>query len=1037
MIPTRHPASDLPTERRQVTILFCDIVESTAFSAGRDEEDVLEVLAGYQHGVAEIVARFGGYIARYMGDGVLAYFGYPEAHEDDAERAVRAGLALVAGVERLTAPAPNLQIRVGIATGLVVVGSLIGSGLAEERTVVGEAPTLAARLQALASPNSIVIGGQTRQLIGNFFACRPIGPVSLKGFAEPRPAWEVTSASPTMSRFNALRASRLTPLIGRTGEITILQRRWQQTKDGKGQVVLLRGEPGMGKSRLVAAFCEQDWMQATPHAEFRLDSLPYYADSVLHPFIAQLERMAGLHGPVRPEEQLSKLEAALAPACLPGESVSLLADLLSIFSDGRYPALDLAPQRRRERTAEAILALLQGLARRRPVLLVFEDAHWSDAASLEVLSLVVDHAPAHRILVVVTFRPEFEAPWVGRPHVTSLTMERLGPLEATAIARWVIGIDAPAREIVGKIVERADGVPLFIEELTKALLEVQPASGTMSAIPSTLHGSLTARLDHLSPAAREIAQIAAVIGRDVSVALLGAVATLDQPSLQAAFQELTRSGLMLPRKGPSETAYSFKHTLVQNAAYGALLRRRRRELHAKIVVAIEAVEPATIEREPQELARHCTAGELFEKAVAYRLKAGFLAFRRSALAESIGQLEAGLGLLDQVLDQDARSNYALALQALLARVLALVRGYGDPLVGDAYARARELCKDVATSRQMAGVLYGEFGFHLIRAHLPSVLRIAEDLAALAATSGDEMIACGSHGCKGMALAHMGNLAAASESLQAAIALQERMDPAALSDHFGEQSVLVRGYLVWVLVARGCLDQAHEQEAELLGMAPLASRTLGAACASCFSVWMAQLCRDADAARSRIEALVSLCDEHGYAFWLAVSMAAKGWLLAEAGETANGIALLERGLAAYRAIGSSRSIAVSALAEALTRAGRGGQAIAMLDEMLVLVAENGDRLLEAEMLRLKGEALIASGDGDAGEECFAAAIRVAREQGALLWELRTGVRLAGLWLSRSRVDDARALLRPVYDRFREGLQSKDLRAARIMLEAVEA
>ena len=1041
MIPTRHQTADPPAERRQVTVLFCDLVGSTVFGAGRDDEDILEVLTGYQRGVAEIITGFGGYVAKYMGDGALAYFGYPQAHEDDAERAVRAGLALVGAVERLTMPATGLQLRVGIATGLVVVGVLIGAGAAEERAIVGEAPNLAARLQALALPDTVVIGKRTRRLIGDLFACRPVGPVSLKGFAEPQLAWEVTGVNSMASRFEALRAARLTPLAGRTREIAVLHRQWEQAKDGDGQVVLLRGEPGIGKSRLVAALSEQEWMPATPYIELRFDSLPHHTGSVLHPFIAQLERAAGLHGAAGPEDRLSKLEAALAPAALPSEGVSLIAELLSIPTGGRYPTLDLAPRRRRERTADAILALVLGLARQRPILLVFEDAHWSDEASLDVLSLIVDHAPVHRILAVVTCRLEFEAPWARRAHVTSLTLERLRPHEATAIARW-IGSDS-AREIIGEVVKRAGGVPLFIEELTRALLETEAAPGLVATIPFTLHGSLTARLDHLSPAAREVAQVAAVIGRDVSAALLAAaVTTLDERLLEAAVQELTCSGLMLSRDsegGPEKTAYLFKHSLVQDAAYGALLRRHRRELHAKVVSAIEAADPVTVERDPQALARHCTEGQLFEKAVAYRLKAGALAFKRSALSESVGQLEVGLGLLDRVADGGARAALALALQTSLARVLTVARGYGDPSAGEAYARARELCRDVADPRRVAEVMFGEFGFRLIRGHLRSALTIAEDMLERAAANGDEAIAFGGHASRGMALAHMGELTAASESLRAAMASQVRVDPAALSDSFGVVQFHIRGYLAWILVARGCLDQARKLEIELLGMAPLASRTLAAACASCFSAWSSQLRRDADAVRPWIDPLVNLCDEHGFAFWQAASLAAKGWLVTDAGKIANGIALLERSLVAYRSIGSEtlHSIAVNALAEALTRAGRSKRAISMLDEALAVTAENGDRLLKAEMLRLKGEALVAAGRDEAGEECFAAAIRVAHEQGALLWKLRASVCLASLWRGRSRVNDARDLLRPVHDQFREGLGSPDLRAARAVLAAVEA
>jgi len=1030
---THHHISDLPMERRQVTVLFCDLVGSTAFGASRDDEDVLDMLVAYQRGAAEIVARCGGYVAKYMGDGVLAYFGYPKAHEDDAERAVRTGLALVGAVELLAAP--GLQLRVGIATGLVVVGALIGSGLAEERTIVGEAPNLAARLQVLASPGTVVIAERTRRLVGDLFACRPIGPVSLKGLAEPQLAWEVTGEGAAPSRFEALRAASLTPLTGRTGEIAALRRRWARARGGEGKVVLLRGEPGIGKSRLIAALHDQDWMRAAPHIALRFDCLPHSTASVLHPFIAQLERAAGLHDALEVEDRLSKLEAALAPAWLPGEDVALLADLLSIPTGGRYPAPDLAPQRRRVRTAEAFLASVLGFARQQPVLLVFEDAHWSDEASREVLSLIVDHIPTHCMLAVVTARPEFDPPWAGWPHVTSLALEQLEPLEATAIARWVLGADAPTQDTVGQIVARAGGVPLFIEELAKALLEARVAD----AIPFTLHGSLTARLDRLSPAAREVAQVAAVVARDASPALLAAAAALETASLEAAFQELTASGLMLQRRDGTPDVYAFKHALVQDAAYGALLRHRRRELHARVADAIEAVEPATVEREPQALARHCTEADLFEKAVAYRLKAGLLAFKRSALAESIGQLEAGLGLLDRVADSRTRSAQALALQATLARVLAIARGYADPSAGEAYARARELCRDVGTQRQVAETTYGEFAFHLIRGDLRSTLALIEDLSKQAIRSNDQVVAYCSHACRGMTLAHKGKLAEASASLQAAIALEEKMDVVALTDSFGELWVIARGYLALVSVSCGALDQARRQRAELLRRAPLSSRTLEAACASCYGVWVSLLLRDIDVAWTHVEPLVEFCDEHGFAFWQVLSLVAKGRLVAEAGKVADGIALLESSFAAFRAIGSVflYPIGVTTLAEVLTPAGHGEQALATLDEALALVAGNGDRWFEAEMLRLKGEALVASGRGAAAEECFAAAVRVAREQGALLWELRASVRLADLWRGRSRVAEARDLLRPVHDRFREGLGSPDLCAARAVLAAVEA
>lgn len=1038
---TRHRVSELPTDRRQITILFCDLVGSTAFSADMDEEDVLQVFSGYQRDVADVVARFGGHVAQCMGDGVMAYFGYPEAHENDAERAVRAGFALVDAAGHAAAPAQGLPLRVGIATGLVVAGLPVEAGLADERIVVGEAKILAARLQALALPDTVVVAERTRRLVGRLFACRPIGPLVLKGFARPQHAWQVTGANPTTSRFEALRAGRLTPFVGRADQFEVLQRRWEQARGGEGQLVLLCGEPGIGKSRLVAALREQDRVRAAPHAELRFDSLPHHTGSVLYPFIAHLEQKADPRGAAGPEDRLRNLETALAPAMLSGASVSLLADLLSIPTDGRTPVADLAPQRRRQRTAEAIVGFIQGLARREPVLLVYEDAHWSDEPSLEVLALLGRQLPAHRILLVVTCRPEFNPAWARHPHVTRLNLEGLAPPEATAMARWIADAAAPECGIVGDVVERAGGNPLFVEELTTALLEARAARDTPDKVPFTLHGSLTARLDHLGPAARSAVQVAAVIGKEVSAALLAAVAMLDESVMHAAVTEVMHSGLMLGHESGGGIAYAFKHAVVQDAAYGSLLRHPRRELHARVVGAIEALEPLAAEREPQTLARHCTEGELFEKAVAYRLKAGALAFSRSALAESAVQLRAGLALLDRLADGGTQSAYALRLQTSLARVLGIARGYSDPSVGEAYARARELCHGVSDPRRVVVVMFGEFTYRLMRGELHTALAIADDFSQRASGNGGKGVAHIGHGCRGIVLVHLGKLEAASEDLQAAIALQDKVvDPVLRADSFfSEFRVLVRGYLTWVLAARGCLDQARQQEAALLDMAPLASRTVAAARAGCFSVWLSQLCRDADAARLRVGPLVQFCDEYGDAYCHTVSRMAQGWVIMQTGELGAGIEVLEAGMKTYRSIGSEslRPLGVNVLADALTRTGRGEQAVALLDEALASVALNGDRWLEAETLRLKGEALAVCGCDDLGEASFAAAIRVAREQGALLWELRAAMGLAGLWLRNGRAADARNLLRPVCDRLHEGADLPDLRAARAMLETALA
>ena len=574
-------------ERRQVTVMFSDLVGSTALSARLDPEDLREIISAYQKCVVETVRRFGGFVAKYMGDGVLVYFGYPQAHEDDAERAVRAGLELIAEVNALKTGA-SLQTRVGIATGLVVVGDLIGSGEAQERGIIGETPNLAARLHGIAEPNVVVIAESTRKLLGNLFELEDLGPKDLKGIAGPVRAWAALRASSVESRFEALRTAT-TPLIGRDEEIDLLMRRWEQAKSGDGCVVLISGEPGIGKSRIAQTVVER--ISAEPHTRLRYFCSPHHQDSALYPIIAQLERAAGFRREDTPEQRLARLEAVLAQGTNGlSEAVPLLADLLSIPTGDRYPPLNLTPQKRKEKTLHAQLAQVEGLAARQPVLMVFEDVHWSDPTTRESLDLLIDRAPMLRALVILTFRPEFVAPWVGRPHVTLLSLSRLPPRQRAEMIRYVTGGKALPKEIANQIIDRTDGVPLFIEELTKAVVESgivteagdhYTATGPVAplAIPTSLHASLLARLDRLAPT-REVVQIGAALGRSFSHELISAVAGMPQQQLNDALAQLVSAEMIFRRGTPPDAEYTFKHALVQDAAYGTLLRSRRQDLHA-------------------------------------------------------------------------------------------------------------------------------------------------------------------------------------------------------------------------------------------------------------------------------------------------------------------------------------------------------------------------------------------------------------------------------------------------------------------------
>src|SRR6516165_3575239 len=584
--PVDHlePTSQASPERRQITVMFSDIVGWTALSSRMDPEDLRELISAYQKCVTEAVHRFGGFVAQYLGDGVLVYFGYPEAHEDDAERAVRAGLELIAAVIALKTPA-SLQTRVGIATGLVVVGDLTGSGEGHERRIIGETPNLAARLQGIAEPNTVVIAEATRGLLGNLFELRDLGARDLKGVAEPVRAWVALRASTVESRFEALHPTGLTALVGRTEETELLLRRWSRAKSGEGQVVLISGEAGIGKSRLTAALLEN--VAPEPHTRLRYFCSPQHTDSAFYPIIGQMERAAGLLHDDTPQQKLDKLDALLAQTSTSIQDAALIAEMLSLPNDGRYPTLELTPQQRRQKTLEALTTQIEILSRQNPVLMIFEDAHWADPTSFEAFGRLADRIRTHRVLLLVTFRPEFDAPWVERPYVTARIINRLAEHEASAMIDRIVGNKQLSANIRQDIIERTDGIPLFVEEMTKAVLEAESETAAERAIaavpspalavPASLYASLMARLDRLGGPAKELAQSAAAIGREFSHALLASVAHQPEAELRSALDRLIAAGLLFRRRGPPHATYLFKHALVQDAAHGTLLRETRRQ----------------------------------------------------------------------------------------------------------------------------------------------------------------------------------------------------------------------------------------------------------------------------------------------------------------------------------------------------------------------------------------------------------------------------------------------------------------------------
>ncbi len=1028
-------------ERRQLTIMFCDLVGSTPLSTRLDPEDMREVVGAYHRCCADLIARAGGYVARYMGDGVLAYFGYPQAHEHEAERAVRTGLSLVEAVPKLKTPAgAPLQVRVGIATGLVVVGDLIGFGASQEQTVVGETPNLAARLQTLAEPGAVVISSGTQKLTGGLFDYRGLGSVALKGFDQPVPVWQVLGISAAESRFEALRASS-TPLVDRHAETGLLLRGWEEAKRGQGSVILLSGEAGIGKSRIAQAII--DGLSAEPHTLVRQFCSPYHQDTALHPLIAQLERAAGFRRDDTDEQRLTKLETILARGADDlGEVVPVLASLLSVPTGQRYPALDMAPQRRREKTLEIVLALLERLAGRRPVVLLFEDAHWADPTSLEFFERIVDRSASLPLLVVVTARPEFLPPWLDRPQVAMIALLHLPREYSAELIANTAGRKELPQEIAKEISDRTDGVPLFIEELTKAVVEsgalveagdryVATGPVTQLAIPTSLQESLLARLGRLAPT-NNVAQIAAALGRQFSHDLISAVAAMPQQQLEDALAQLVDAELIFRRGAPPDVDYIFKHALVQDTAYGTMLRSRRHQVHASIVTTLEAQFPDIVVAQPGQLARHCAEAGLVEKAVAYWLKAGQQALARSASIEAAAQLRKGLDALAGLPDDPKRRQQELDLQLALGLALMAMKGYAAPEVGETLARARVLAEQIDRSQYLWPVFLGQSSFHRVRGEHAQALALAEQLEAIGKERNDVAAELVGRWANGRTRLFLGDLAGARELLERCGGLADPRHRGGASS--ADPYAMMLAYLAWTLAILGHLDQAQARLNEALSEARQRkhAHTLADVLLSAGTI-------DAMIGAGEMprygEELLTLASERGLPLNLAWAHVYRGASLAGSGHAPDGVPLIAQGLAGLRATGAVTGIPslLMFLAEAHGRAGQPRDGLNVLPEAIEIIARTGERFNEGELHRLRGDLLDAAGDPSAAEDSYRQAIAVAGQQGAKLFELRASIGLARLCRRQGRRAEAHAVLAPVLGWFTEGFSAPDLKQARQLLD----
>ena len=1019
--------------------MFCDLVGSTALSARLDPEDLREVIAAYHRAVAETVGRFDGFVAKYMGDGVLIYFGYPQAHEDDAERAVRGGLAVIEAVGRLPAR-EDLRVRLGIATGLAVVGDLIGEGAAQERGVVGETPNLAARLQGLAAPDTLVIAEATRRQIGGLFDLADLGPQALAGFAEPQPAWRVTGESGMLSRFEALRSGE-TPLVGRDEEVDLLVRRWQQAKSGEGRVVLISGEPGIGKSRLTAALSER--IETEPHTRLRYFCSPHHQDSALYPFIAQLERAAGFARDDTVEARLGKLRALLGPGTRDDDDIALLTELLSLPSSAAD--LNLSPQRKREKLFDALLSQLEAEARHRPVLMVFEDAHWIDPTSRELLDLTVDRVRHLPVLLAVTFRPEFQPPWSGRAHVTGLALNRLGERDGEALVQTLAGNAALTADIVAEIVERTDGVPLFVEELTKAVLEsaaqgdrVAAVLGTASpaalSVPATLHASLMARLDRLGPAPKEIAQIGAVLGREFAYELIEPVAQRPEKELQAALDQLGDAGLLFCRGTAPHATYLFKHALVQDAAYSTLLRGRRQELHARVAATLEAHFADLVEHQPELLAHHLTSAGNTERAVEQWLKAGRHAAARLAYLEAIGHFERGLGLLHSLPESPVRDGSEIKLQ--LALGLCLFTAKGAVAAMPAYTRAHELAESSGETQQRFEALYGVWQSTFTSGGIAAADPFSERLLRMAEREADIGLRLQAHHSAWSTWSLGGDPAKAREHADAGRLLYDpekhashRLvygghDPGVCAGSIGAQAEWLLGYP----------EKALASVADALALAERIAHPFTRGLALTVSSLVYFNRREPERALRQVEAAEALAAEQRLSLIYEPGIL-RGVALLGQGAVEEAIARIREGVTRWTRLGRTNLLAygLAFLAEGLARHGDRAAALAALREGLAIANATGEHMWDAELHRVTGTVLLAENKLDEGQASLQQAIRIAQAQQAKSLELRAATSLARLWGEQSRRTEARDLLAPVYGWFTEGFDTADLKEAKALLD----
>jgi class 3 adenylate cyclase/predicted ATPase len=1047
-------------ERRQLTVLFCDLVGSTELSSRLDPEDLREVIGAYYRCVADTIARFDGFVARYMGDGALAYFGFPSAHEDNAERAVRAALALVTGVGELAVLGQPLRTRIGIATGMVIVGEIVRAGAAAEQTALGETPNLAARLQALAEPDTVVIADTTRRLVGNAFEFRDLGAVALKGFEVSPRAWRVLGRKRAERRIEAPAAKVQhaphpegtanlgpTPLVGREQELALLRDRWSQVLEGQGRVALLCGDGGVGKSRLVQAMVGE--VGETQHTTIEFRGSAYHTNSPLYPVSHVLPGVLGWGRDEPDAQKRAKLEAFCARYRVSTEEgLPLLAALLSLPVAERFPLPPMSPERQKQRTLQTLLGAVLTLAADEPVLLVVEDLQWIDPTTMELIALIVGRIPSVRLFALFTARRDFKPDWPAHSHVTQLVLMRFSERQSERMVEHVAGGRPLPPEVVSEIVAKTDGVPLFIEELTKMVLEsgLVEAEGDRYrltgalpalAIPATLQDSLTARLDRLATV-KTVAQLCATLGREFSYAMLRAVAPLDEGALQHELARLVDAELLYQRGVGPDVSYVFKHVLLQEAAYQSLLRSTRQQYHARIAQVMVERFVDEAEARPEFVARHFTEAGLPEAAARWWQRAGQHAFRRASCAEAIAHYHKGLGVLGSLPRSDERDQLELGFEVELGYALIPVRGWAAPETAQAFTRAGALSRQIGDAPKLFRALWGLGAFHFVRGDQRQARQVADQCLAVAQHGDDADALIEARYLRGIVACAMGEFAAGCADLEECIRLYGNEVRDAHRVQYGQDArASALGWLAMALWARGEPDAALERAEEGLAFVRGAVQPFLLA-RGLAGVGFVRLFRgEPQGPDSPLQAALDLCVEQGFGYFHAVVSAFHGAGLAAQGSAEEGIALIESNVAALRVVGAELlfTLILGHLAAARLARGNVDAGLAAIDEGLDCAARTGERWGEAELHRIRGHLLLSrnAGEGGEAERCFVKALDVARAQQAKTYELRAARSLAQWWQGQGRGGEARTLLSRALAAWPETLDTPDLRDARVSLQ----